>query len=407
MDIAFLGGVFEKNKINEIMSKSKTAIQFAADALQWNIIEGLDYCNKKPIKIINAYFIGSYPGHYTDLVIKRSKWSHAVDSEDINIGFINIKGIKNIFRAIELAKESRKWAKVINNDKKVIIAYSLNMPSLWAMRQAKKMNPEISSCVIVPDLPNYMNLGNNISIFYFIAKKIDCLLIKYLIRYVDSYVLLTKYMVDALKISEKPYCIVEGMINIKDEIFDESIIFDIEKNRKSILYTGTLNYKYGIGLLLEAFELIEDESIELWICGYGEAEKHIKELAETDSRIKWFGSVSRETAISLQKKATILINPRPAGEEFTKYSFPSKNIEYLASGRPVIAYKLPGIPDEYDEYIYYINGKDPRDMAAKIMEVCEKNEDELSYFGQKAKEFVLINKNNIIQTKKIFDIIHI
>ena len=38
------------------------------------------------------------------------------------------------------------------------------------------------------------------------------------------------------------------------------------------------------------------------------------------------------------------VNPRQNNEEFTKYSFPSKTMEYLASGVPVVAYKLDGIP---------------------------------------------------------------
>lgn len=405
MDILLLCGVFEKNKIPEIMKKSKTVIQFAADALQWNLIEGLDYWNEHPIKIINAIFVGSFPKHYKDFYIKKSKWAHASSSNDLNIGFLNIFGIKNIFRAFSMAKEAKIWAKNLNNHK-TIIAYSINMPFLWAIYQSKKANTHINSCLIVPDLPSYMDLNSNVSIIYKIAKKIDAILVNNLMKYVDSFVLLTEQMAKALEIQEKPYCVVEGMINL-NSIIPDKICFSEIHGRKSILYTGTLNYKYGIKLLLDAFKLIKNPCIELWICGYGEAEGDIKNFAKEDNRIKWLGSVSREQALNYQQTATTLINPRPLGEEFTKYSFPSKNLEYLVSGRPVIAYKLPGIPDEYDEYIYYISGKDPRDMANKIIEVCEKNEHELYCFGQKAREFVLNNKNNIIQTQKIFKMINI
>jgi len=53
-------------------------------------------------------------------------------------------------------------------------------------------------------------------------------------------------------------------------------------------------------------------------------------------------------------KADVLVNPRENNEEYTKYSFPSKNIEYLASGNPVVAYMLDGMGDCYREYIYLL-----------------------------------------------------
>lgn len=404
LDIVFLGGVFEKDKINEIMNKSKSGIQFAADALQWNIIEGLDYWNGNPITIINAPFVGSYPKHYKDIYLKRSQWSHVLNACDCNIGFLNLWGIKNIFRATSATKELKKWVK--NNKKeKVIIAYSVNIAFLWAICKAKKLNKTITTCLIVPDLPEHMNLNSDVSLVYKIAKKAESFLIKKLIKYVDSFVLLTEQMAEVLDVCGRPYCIVEGMVNKNDILGIHESIGD--KNRKkSILYTGTLNYKYGIGLLLEAFKFINESSYEIWICGYGEAEEHIKKLAEFDQRIKWFGAVSREKALSLQQIATVLINPRPLGEDFTKYSFPSKNLEYLLSGRPVIAYKLPGIPDEYDLHMFYFEGITANDMAKTIIYVCEMSQDKQKQFGEKSRRFVLDNKNNLIQSKRIIDMIY-
>ena len=45
------------------------------------------------------------------------------------------------------------------------------------------------------------------------------------------------------------------------------------------------------------------------------------------------------------------MNPRSADAEYTKYSFPSKTIEYLATGVPVVMNRLPGIPEEYEYFV--------------------------------------------------------
>src|SRR5690606_28854588 len=99
---------------------------------------------------------------------------------------------------------------------------------------------------------------------------------------------------------------------------------------KTILYTGTLAKRYGIVHLLEAFALIKDQDYRLWICGDGDARDEVNEKVRMDPRITYFSQISRERVLKFQKKATVLVNPRKSEGEFTKYSFPSKTMEYLA-----------------------------------------------------------------------------
>ena len=109
--------------------------------------------------------------------------------------------------------------------------------------------------------------------------------------------------------------------------------------------------------------------------------------------------------MALQKNAVVLINPRQNNEEFTKYSFPSKNLEYLSSGVPLIAYKLDGIPNEYDDYIIYPENDSVYSLSDTITNICNLTKEERKAIGLKAKKFVLENKNNKVQAKKIIDFI--
>ena len=102
-----------------------------------------------------------------------------------------------------------------------------------------------------------------------------------------------------------------------------------------------------------------------------------------------------------QKQATVLVNPRQNNEEFTKYSFPSKTMEYLSSGIPVVAYKLDGIPDEYDAYIQYVEDDSIESLKKKLIEVCELSDEERQSLGSAGRAFVLTEKNSTIQVKKI------
>ena len=67
-------------------------------------------------------------------------------------------------------------------------------------------------------------------------------------------------------------------------------------------------------------------------------------------------------------------------------------------------YKLDGIPDEYDNYLNYVPDDSMEALRDKIIQVCELSDDERREMGQKARDFVLKEKNSVVQTKKIIDL---
>lgn len=398
MDILFLGGVFESE---EVRKKSKGGIQNAANVLQWNIIRGLNKCNENPVSIMSSIFIGTYPRNYKDMIIKSYKWSHTEGAVDKNVGFINIPGIKHFSRANRIAQSIKEWA-ANNEEDKCIITYSVHSPFLYAIKKAKQVNPRIKVCLIVPDLPQYMKLSSKPGRLYLVLKRLDSIVISSLLKYVDSYVFLTKHMAEYFNITEDRFMVMEGMVNLDD--LNTGYNYSKQNTEiKKILYTGTLNWRYGIGTLLDAFKLINMKNYRLQICGAGEAELEIINLSKKDPRIEFLGSIKREDVLELQRRATVLINPRNSEGEFTKYSFPSKNMEYLLSGRPTIAYKLSGIPKEYEKYMYFIEDSSTISMANKIIEVCEKKDDDLERFGALARDFVINQKNNVQQASRIIE----
>jgi glycosyltransferase involved in cell wall biosynthesis len=101
----------------------------------------------------------------------------------------------------------------------------------------------------------------------------------------------------------------------------------------------------------------------------------------------------------------LLVNPRTPEGEFTRFSFPSKTMEYLASGVPTLLYKLPGIPEEYYKYCYTLEDVSPTALADKITEILRSDAIELQEKGKKAREFILAEKNPEVQCNKIYQLI--
>ncbi|MBU5343513.1 glycosyltransferase [Caldifermentibacillus hisashii] len=403
-DILFLGGLFPKETEIDILNNSKGNIQNAANNLQWEIITGLDQNLDQPIQVLNSLYIGSFPKRYKKIYIRNYRFTHNTSNKngDINVGFINLPGIKIFHRFIALKPYINRWAEKDNGRKKIVIAYAMTYTFTHLLRYVKKINKDIITCLIVPDLPQYMNLSVRVGLLYKYLKKVEINAITRDMNFIDCYVLLTKYMGEKLKI-KVPYTIIEGIATDK---FDEVSFSERESGHKTVLYTGTLEKKYGIIDLVESFKKLSGDNYRLIICGTGEAEQFVLDECKKDSRIVYKGLLKRDEVLKLQKSVTILINPRPNNEEYTKYSFPSKIMEYMSSGTPVLAYKLDGIPDEYYNYIYQIR-EEENGLYKSLREVLSKPDTELKEKGQHARSFVLEEKNNVKQTKKIINMLEV
>src|SRR5699024_6908520 len=129
----------------------------------------------------------------------------------------------------------------------------------------------------------------------------------------------------------------------------------------------------------------------------------IKKIANKNKSIKFYGLKPQSEVFQYEKLATLLVNPRPSTEEFTKYSFPSKTLEYMSSGIPFITTKLAGIPQEYYKYIFYFKEESVNGFKDEMENILSKDIKELEQIGENAKDYVIKNKNNFIQCKRMHD----
>ena len=76
----------------------------------------------------------------------------------------------------------------------------------------------------------------------------------------------------------------------------------------------------------------------------------------------------------------------------------------MTSGTPLLTTKLVGMPEEYYEYVYLFDDESVEGMSKKIDEVLSLSEETRKKTGLKAREFILKEKNNVIQTRKMIDL---
>ena len=128
-------------------------------------------------------------------------------------------------------------------------------------------------------------------------------------------------------------------------------------------------------------------------------------MCDAHPNLEYRGVAPNEEIVAEELKATLLINPRPTTEEFTIYSFPSKNMEYMASGTPLLTTKLPGMPEDYYPYVYFFEEESIQGYVYALRKVLSQSSDMLYAKGVQAKKFVLQNKNYIVQAQRVLGLL--
>lgn len=391
--------------IDRDMKKMKTPQPVSGHKFQANLLRGLKD-NGLEIMVVNIPLVRYFP-HFSKIFFKDKEYIFENNRCGINIGFVNLPILNYITQFISLKRIIYKYIRENANETIMFISYNNYLPISLALMYGKKK--DIFLCNVIADLYGKFAVSlthRNDGIVGKLREKIDEKQNE-LSNQHDAYVLLTKYMADALEINDRPYVVVEGMYSENVEIKGEEIITIPKKDDiRNIFYAGAVGLQYGLEHLLRAFSLIEGDDYRLQIAGNGDAVDRVKKYAALDKRITYLGYITPGEVEKYQKSAIVLVNPRTSEYGFVKYSFPSKNMECLASGKPYIAHDLICNPEEYRPYIQYPMDESDGALAKKIIEVCSLSEEERNAIGEKARRFILTEKNPKTQCKKIVDLIN-
>lgn len=383
---------FYKRIIETIrFSDAMSAVVFS-DAIFHGLIEcGIDFVN------VNNPPIGHWPK-----MNKRFRVSTMYCVEqgiDVwNVGSTNLYIYQNLSVYWQTYKAIKQ---ILHGQSAICVVYAINIPIIRAILRYRRIYaPQTKVVLIIPDLIEDMYNGKTLK------SKLQRMMqgdVDKIYQQMDGFVYLTEQMKEKTK-SKKPYCIVEG---IYDNTSEDYIAPSFNTEEKIVFYSGKLEQKFGVRRLVDAFCMIKDEKARLVLCGSGDCEEYIRNKATVDKRICYKGQVPRNEVIRLQSKARLLVNPRTPEGEFTRYSFPSKNIQYLASGIPTLIYRLEGIPEEYYQYCLSIDGNmlSVADLSQAMQNGINLPIEECVRMGVNARQFILENKNAKKHTEKIIDLI--
>ncbi len=394
MDILLVSNSCSDRKYKEICSKRTREMIDPQQKFFRLLAEGMACDNNTTVKVMPVLPLSasSYPQRVFHHEIERE---NGVEYD--YVPFYNGRILRYVTLFFSMFYNTLKWCGHLNDkENSFLITDPLMMMASMPARLACKIMG-VKTCALVTDVPIYVTymrkdkkgLRKEISKIYNKIADTDT-------KKFDKYITLTESINSWVNIKNKPYIVIEGVADYHD-----TSISEVYGN--VLMYAGGVYEMYGVKTLVDAFIKLGIEDVELHIYGKGTYTYDIEQISKVHPNIKYMGCLPPEGIVQKEKEALLLINPRPCDEAFSKYSFPSKTIEYMLSGTPVVSTKLPGIPPEYNDYIYFFESDSEKDISEKLYELLIIDRNELRKKGRDAHKFILNNKTSIKQASKILD----
>ena len=378
MHYLYVGYYVDDKTFTEILDRKINNMSFARQKFEYNIIRGFHEQLGDDVSFVSYVPTdGSLEIPNTSSIEDAIVTHIAIQKSSVGSLVSAYKRFKNYL--ISMGEEKLKGLRVL--------MYAVIPPFEQALLTLKKKYgiKIVTICSEVPELRRYGN-----SLPSWLKKKV----LTHYNEQFDGYVLFSGAMKEVVRTENKPCLVMEG------------IAPDIRSTPKAekkniVMYAGGLASDNNIPLLIECCQQVP-ELDEVWICGVGPDEERIKEMADKDSKVKYFGRVPNEKVLEMESQAKVLVNFRNPNEKLTRYSFPSKILEYIASGSMVMSTRLVGIPEEYFEYVIPVDITDRSAIIACLVKVFSLQDKEYIDCCLEAQTFVC-NKNYKAQTKRVIE----
>ncbi|CAN5343309.1 hypothetical protein BH18ACT12_BH18ACT12_23240 [soil metagenome] len=175
---------------------------------------------------------------------------------------------------------------------------------------------------------------------------------------------------------------------------------EVSRGRFVITFAGTLNEANGIVLILAAFRML-DARYTLRVAGSGPLEAMLREAAGRDPRLDYRGQLAFSDLLELYDDSDLLVNLRLTKAIDTSYFFPSKLIEFLATGVPVVTTNTGHVGEEFGGFVFLLEDENARGLADLITLVSAMDKAARNAIAQKARAYVVANKSWEVQARKV------
>lgn len=386
MKILFLGSVTSQ-ELSELLSGSSVA----GNKMQISLLQGLKALPGIEINALSSLSVAAFP--YDKRLRVRCE-SHKV-SEGINTTLIPFFNIPLLKQACQMA--GFFWlarAAVKKDPRTIIISFNLfpqqGLPAFLLQKLYRCKLVAIMADYPIDDRPNK-------NVIRILLRAVFDAMTRFFINECRNQIVMNKRSIEAFAPLAK-YIVIEGGVELPAEKAFETLKAPLIRN---VLFSGALTAYNGIVELLDAVPHVKHEDIEFHVYGAGPLEDVVREAAEKDRRLRFFGSIPNNEMLQRQREAWLLISPRRIDDPISAFTFPSKIFEYMLSGVPVLATRLSCFDERFEGKMLFIENGDGRGIAESIDCIARLQEEIRSGIAKSARQFIQEQMTWQAQCRKI------
>ncbi|WP_081573831.1 glycosyltransferase [Chromobacterium violaceum] len=335
------------------------AVSVAGEIAQLGIINGFNKLENKIDKIFSYSPNRLFPN---GPLIYKGGLSNVWKTEICFLPYINLPVIKWISLNVILFFKLIAFAK--KDD--VVFFYNYSYPSGWAGLVGKLVKKYKLFAIIFDIHVPGQTVKNSI------RWKFEYFTYKYLLPKTDKIVVISNEIAKDFS-PVVPSLLVEGGISPHIIQNIASIEYKSKYNKIpfKIGFAGRLDDDNCVAEILRAADILEKKGIpvEFNIVGNGKYFNEVKQAASVSRKIIFHGQVTHTKSIEIMKQQHLNLCIRATKKIHTRYFFPSKLLEYLFLGVPVLTTNIPFSQGEMQKYAFVLDGEEAEDISKAILEI--------------------------------------
>ncbi|KFD40800.1 glycosyl transferase family 1 [Peptococcaceae bacterium SCADC1_2_3] len=196
---------------------------------------------------------------------------------------------------------------------------------------------------------------------------------KLVLRNTDAAIALTEDMKEKMqKICNREFVVISNGINLErfDDLLGDALRYKLQasSDERLVIFVGRFRPEKGVRYLIEAMKIIRQKSrsIRLILGGEGPEEEDLKRLIEQlnlGDCVDFLGQIPNEDVSRYMVAAHVFVLPS------LSEGFGIVNLEAMASGLPIVASKVGGLPEiiEDGENGFLVEPRSPKQIADKVL----------------------------------------
>ncbi|MFG1839862.1 glycosyltransferase [Micromonospora sp. NPDC049175] len=391
--VTLLGFTVPDDVLAEITARD-TIMPTQTHTFAWGLVRSLRAADC-PVHLLSAAPVSTWPGNRQ--VRFRAGRFRQDDVDGQLLAFVNLLGLKHLTRFVAAWRTGGRALR--ERDAEVLLVHGVHSPFLWfGVLRARSRGVHVVPVLTDPPGVALPTDGRLVRLL----RGLDVALVRAALARCSGVIALTAALAEDFA-PGRPRLVLEGICSADPPELPVVPPPGPPGPTRDIVYAGGLSRAYGVDRLVEAFRGLPGNDLRLCVYGRGELAGWLRDQAALDRRIVPPALLPRAELLPRLARAAVLVNPRPVEQDFVRWSFPSKIIEYLAAGVPVVSTRLPGIPGDYAPWLSFAEPDTADGLRTAVGRVLALPTDEARALGAGGARFVRETRNPGAQGRRVRD----